>query len=245
MHMGMATPGELVREMAAAFGVSEATVAVHDRNLAVAGLRTKLGRGTSAPKMTPRDAANLTIAIMGSAEVRDSVIAVKRYAATRARLANTTKYKGREPSVPQIPELIALHEGHSFTQALEAIYAAVTTGSLQRAFEEQLEAPSARGRNYGFEQLQIDVHAPGARAQMQLRGIRGDSEIWEYVLPSEPRSAHLALLRELDLNQPSGMQQLRYIYGDVIVRVGLALLPKADSGEGLKTKASQLAECGS
>lgn len=234
----MASPGELVREMAAAFGVSEATVAVHDRNLAVAGLRTKLGRGTSAAQMTPRDAANLTVAIMGGAEVRDSVIAVKRYAATRAGAPKTVKYKGRKPSVPQIPELNALREGHSFTEALEAIYTAVITGSLERAFEEQLEGSSPHHHHiYNWDQLQIDVHAPGALAGIGLTGIGFDSVTWKYTLPSEPQSAQLGLY------QSWGMRQLRYIRGDVIFRVGSALLPKAASDEGLKAKASQLAEC--
>jgi hypothetical protein len=239
----MATPGELVRSMAAAFGVSEATVAVHDRNLAIAGLRTKLGRGTSAAQMTPRDAANLTVAIMGSAEVRDSVIAVKRYSATRASAPEPVKYEGRKSSIPQIPELNALREGHSFTDSLEAIYTAATTGSLQRAFEKQLEGSPDRKHHYSWTQLQIEAHAPGALAGIRLWGIRSDSVTWKYALPSKPQSAHIELLRELGLDQHSGMKQMRYIMGDVIFRVGLALLPKADSDEGLKTKASQLAEC--
>ena len=239
----MATPGELVRDMAAAFGVSEATVAVHDRNLAIAGLRTKLGRGTSAAKMTPRDAANLTVAIMGSAEVRDSVIAVKRYAATRSAPPDIVKYKGRKPSVPQIPELITLPEGHTFTQALEAIYTAVISGSLARAFEKKLDGVPDHLHFYNLDQLEIGVHAPGARASIGLRGVSFDSITWKYSLPLAPQSAHLALLNELGLNRSSGMRQVRYVGGNVILSVGLALLPKAGSGEGLKTKASQLAEC--
>src|ERR1700730_13281650 len=82
---GMLTPGELVREVAAITGVPEATVAVHDRNLAVAGLRTRHGRGTSAAKMTARDAAHLLTAIMGSREVRGSAEAVKFFRTTITR----------------------------------------------------------------------------------------------------------------------------------------------------------------
>jgi len=43
----MATPGELVRTVAEALGIAEATVVQYDRNLVAAGLRTKGGRGRS------------------------------------------------------------------------------------------------------------------------------------------------------------------------------------------------------
>lgn len=243
--MGMATPGELVREMAAAFGVSEATVAVHDRNLAVAGLRTKLGRGTSAAQMTPRDAAHLTVAIMGSAEVRDSVIAVQRYTAVRAE-RHITKVQNKKSSVPQIPELFALEDGHSFTEALEAIYAAVISGSFRRAFEKKVEGVPDHRHHNSLDQLQIDVHAPGARAGIGLQGFISDRVDWQYGLPTKPPSAHLALLGKLKLDQSWGMQQLRYIRGNVIFRVGLALIPNPGREENLKAKsikASRLAEC--
>ena len=57
-------PGSIGEGGSVAMGVSEETVAVHDRNLVVAGLRTKGGRGTSAAKVTPRDAARLFVAVL-------------------------------------------------------------------------------------------------------------------------------------------------------------------------------------
>ena len=60
------TPGELVRIVAEALDEPEPTVIQHDRNLFAAGLRTRGGRGLSAAQTTLRDAANLTIAVLGT-----------------------------------------------------------------------------------------------------------------------------------------------------------------------------------
>jgi hypothetical protein len=73
------TPGQLVNAVAIALDVPEETVVQHDRNLVVAGLRTKGGRGHSAATVTPLDAARLIIAVIGSFRVRDSVSTVKEF----------------------------------------------------------------------------------------------------------------------------------------------------------------------
>jgi hypothetical protein len=72
------TPGQLVKAVAIALDVSEETVTQHDRNLVVAGLRTKGGRGRSAPDVTPLDAARLFISTLWSVRAKDSVETVKR-----------------------------------------------------------------------------------------------------------------------------------------------------------------------
>ena len=59
----MATPGQLVQVMADILGIPKATVTQYDRVLAEKGLRSKGGRGTSAARVTSRDAANLLIAL--------------------------------------------------------------------------------------------------------------------------------------------------------------------------------------
>jgi hypothetical protein len=58
------TPGKLVGAVADAFDVSESEVTQYDRRLLEAGLRTKGGRGPSAPDVTPDDAARLIIAVL-------------------------------------------------------------------------------------------------------------------------------------------------------------------------------------
>lgn len=81
----MASPKELVSEIAKQTGVPEGTVVQHDRNLSVAGLRTMAGRGRAAAQVTYQDAANLLIAVAGSRNVKDSVKTVEEYANLKAR----------------------------------------------------------------------------------------------------------------------------------------------------------------
>ena len=76
----MASPGELVRTIAEVLGIPEATVTVLDRNLVVAGLRTKRGRGPSAAEVTTLDGARLLIAgILSPAPVTSTAEVVGWY----------------------------------------------------------------------------------------------------------------------------------------------------------------------
>lgn len=62
----MPTSGQLVKAIADALLLPHSTVALYDRALSEAGVRTKGGRGRSAAQMTTLDAANLLIAIISS-----------------------------------------------------------------------------------------------------------------------------------------------------------------------------------
>jgi hypothetical protein len=73
------TPGQLVKAVSIALEVPEETVVQHDRNLVVAGLRTKGGRGRSAPQVTPLDAARLLVATLASFRTKDSVTTVEQF----------------------------------------------------------------------------------------------------------------------------------------------------------------------
>jgi hypothetical protein len=73
------TPGQLVKAVAVALDVPEEMVVLHDRNLTVAGLRTKKGRGPSAAEVTPLDAARLLVATLGSVRIKDSVATVRAH----------------------------------------------------------------------------------------------------------------------------------------------------------------------
>jgi len=88
---GMATPGRLISEMASALGLTRATVTQYDRALSEAGLRSKSGRGRSASKITPLDAANLLIGILGSpisgTSIRDAPTTCRVYGSQRVRVA--------------------------------------------------------------------------------------------------------------------------------------------------------------
>jgi len=77
----LTTPRQLVEIIADILGISEATVIVHDRNLATAPtpLRSVAGRGRAAAKVTANDAANLLVAVAASESVKDSVKTVLTY----------------------------------------------------------------------------------------------------------------------------------------------------------------------
>jgi hypothetical protein len=79
------TPGQLVKAVSIALDVPEETVVQHDRNLAMSGLRTKGGRGRSAPDVTPLDAARLFIAILGAVRTKDSVDTINKFETARFR----------------------------------------------------------------------------------------------------------------------------------------------------------------
>ena len=110
----MASPKELVQVVARETGVSEATVIVHDRNLALAGLRSVGGRGRAAARMTYRDAANLIIAVAASRNVKDSAKTVEAYAPLPAIEPLIFDDDGRE-----------VVRGETFGDALAALLEAV------------------------------------------------------------------------------------------------------------------------
>jgi hypothetical protein len=103
----MATPGQLVEEMAASLGMPVATVTQYDRQLAEAGLRSKGGRGTSAATVTQRDAANLLIAIGASPfagpTVKEAVRTCKAYGSLRAASQNHNFGQLGLPSLGSLP----------------------------------------------------------------------------------------------------------------------------------------------
>ncbi len=78
----MASPRQLVKSVAEAFGVSVETVTVIDRIIADEGLRTKGGRGRSAARMTARDGAALLYSV-AAAPLRGALI---KETATMARI---------------------------------------------------------------------------------------------------------------------------------------------------------------
>jgi len=177
----MATPGEVVRVLAAALGVPEATVVVHDRNLLAAGLRSKKGRGRGAPSVTARDVAQLLTAILGSAQVKESVASVERYSDTRPYAGRSTVGLFKRVG---IEELAALPADHSFVDALEALVIAAASGSLSK----NLAAKSAKlGTSKAAVAPLIEVAAmtPGTSGDIRIAGVRkGITAAVNYVHPS-------------------------------------------------------------
>lgn len=143
----MASPGEMVKRVAEVLGAPEATVTVHDRNLAAAGLRTKGGRGKSAAKMTAGDVANLLLAVAGSSMVKDTVQTVEDFADLPARggeksgeVNGKIQHHGNAPDVWELADfpvnsLKKLPSGHTLKDALVALIEAAADGSLSAAIE--------------------------------------------------------------------------------------------------------------
>jgi hypothetical protein len=177
----MATPGQLVRVLAGALGMPEATLAQHDRNLVVAGLRSKRGRGWAAPSVTPRDLAHLLTAVLGSAQVKESVASVRRYSDTRPYAARSSVSLFARVG---IDELALLPRDHSFVDALEALLVAASTGSLARSLAK--EASRLKIDKAGVLPL-IEVAAltPGTSADIRIAGVRrGATASVNYAPPS-------------------------------------------------------------
>jgi hypothetical protein len=118
----MATPGQLVEVMADVLGISKATAVQYDRVLAENGLRSKHGRGTSAAKVTARDAANLLTAIGASSlfglSAKDAVEICKKYSALVSLKSGEAS---SEVSKLGLEALARLPDGHSFGKALVAL----------------------------------------------------------------------------------------------------------------------------
>jgi hypothetical protein len=136
------TPGQLVKAVAIALDVPEETVAQHDRNLVVAGLRTKGGRGRSAPSVTPRDVARLVSAVLGAVKVKDSASVVRFLEATRVS-------PGSQEYLPlPFARCDELPPDHSFVDALTAILEEMDTSQMFEDFREYARR---------FEWIAVDV----------------------------------------------------------------------------------------
>jgi hypothetical protein len=167
----MATPGELVKLIAAATGDDVATVVQHDRNLAIAGLRTMGGRGRSAAKVTARDAAHVLTSVLGSHRVKDAVDTVRRYLQTQEHHAHWHQHypdklqgmgKANVWEDYGIPELAALPREHSFIDALTALITLAAEGRLIRELDDF----------HPLDGIKIIVTSPRTHARISMRCFR-------------------------------------------------------------------------
>jgi hypothetical protein len=132
----MASPAELVRTVSAATGVPLPTIVDIDRRLVKRKLRTKGGRGFNAAQMTPLDAARLLTALLASPQANAAATAVEHYTQTRVDKARSSdKLFG----AAGLDDLAALPAKHSFVDALTAVIASVSTGSLAKLIASSKE----------------------------------------------------------------------------------------------------------
>lgn len=201
------TPGQLVNAVAIALNVPAETVVQHDRNLVVAGLRTKGGRGHSAPKVTALDAARLVTAVLGSVRVLDSV--------------NTVRYceqaigTDADRLFPEIPPT------HNFVEALAAIITEANTPLMFENFDEY-ERRFAGGH--------IRVYVPRFSCAIALDRLHcGDPEpkLINYERPRDRSELEEDTKISRDRQRllgPFGIEQDRKIRGNSIMVLGRAFL---------------------
>ena len=137
----MASPGQLVQTMAAALGISVATVAQYDRQLSEKGLRSKGGRGRSAATVTAHDAANLLIAILAGPTVKEAARTCEMYGSLKAN--DKGSFANRFPQFG-LRSLAELPKGHSFQEALSTLIDAAASGedfSADSLFGIQITGP--------------------------------------------------------------------------------------------------------
>ena len=207
------TPGQLVKAMSIALDVPEETVVQHDRNLVVAGLRTKGGRGRSAPEVTALDAARLFIAVLGSMRTKDSVATVKQFDGTIFQADKPTyiyiagaklRLEG-DPEALEFDSAIArLPLNHNIIEALAALIheASQPIEDLQSFFDR-------------FAELGVSCSSPSACAK-----IGGD----RYIRYSPVEESQNQTPRNWDERHyyAWGVQQERSAHGSAIMLLGAA-----------------------
>ncbi len=200
------TPGQFVRTMSIILEVPEETVTQHDRNLVMAGLRTKGGRGPSAPHVTHLDAARLLAATIGSVRTKDSAETIGAF--EKAMLRGAMDWSDI-PSMAHIPKryvparramdwsdisMAHIPKRHSFVGALASIIKAVSADEVEAA--DWLDA-------------RISCETPIGRASIIL----ASGKLYSYGPP-------VKLERQWQENL--GIHQERQIYGPTMLLIGLA-----------------------
>jgi hypothetical protein len=193
------TPGQLVKAMAIALDVSEKTVTEHDRNLVVAGLRTKGGRGRSAPKVTTLDAARLLVATLGSVRVMDSVETVNVFEMAVLTKSQVADLERADIAISSLPA------GHNFIEGLAAVIAAAS---------EPIDDLQGYLKRFGDSGVVCNFGGSGA-----IGGLSGRAN---YHAPWEPTPKLTPQEWEERRYCQSGISQTRIVPGSTIMLLGAA-----------------------
>lgn len=226
--MHLASPGELVKSLSEVLGLPLPTIVVLDRALAATGLRSKGGRGRSAAKVTARDAANLLMAVLAGGKIKDSAEVVERYAGTRPQPATSNGGPFKDSG---IKELMSLPGRHSFVDAVEALLAAATFGSLAKVRETM----KVRRRSGGptFPEVEVVAHTPEIVGDILLSGLANGKVVkvrYTVAAPRNGRGAKSAGDRRFNASRDrarSDLDQSRRVSRETIIALAEAL---ADQG---------------
>jgi len=210
------TPGQLVNAVSIALDVPEETVVQHDRNLVVAGLRTKGGRGRSAPQVTPLDAARLLVATLASFRTKDSVTTVKQFERAIFEPPDRPRYfllagiEMREDADPDAAKridsaILNLPPTHNLVDALGAIIR--DAGRPIDDFQFFLKR---------FGKLGVSCSSPSGKARI------GELTFVGYSAPRETPANLPPELWEERQYYASGIRQERMVSGTAIMLLGAA-----------------------
>jgi hypothetical protein len=186
------TPGLLVKAVSIALDAPEETVVQHDRNLAVAGLRTTGARGRNAPHVTYLDAARVIVATFASVRTKDSVETVKKLEHTASRDGGI---------VNAVPALASLPPDHNFIHALAALIQ--YTSNLFSSSDESLP-PLA---HMGMSSISCDMPFGAGNFILPV---------------SEKFKAIRYPARKKERFPLRGIHQHSTVYGEVVLLMGLA-----------------------
>ena len=185
----MASPAQLVETVSGATGLPLATVVDIDRRLVKAGMRTIGGRGFSAARMTPLNAARLLTAVLASAQSNTSAEAVERYLNTRVDKARSSE---RLYALTDLADLAALPVRHSFVDAIAALIASASSGSLAK-----LIAASTDG---WIPHIELYAFTRATRGRIRITGLpNGLTASVEYHLPSAAKKVGHTRIADADL----------------------------------------------
>lgn len=176
----MTSPGALIASVASSFGVPENVVAYPYRVLRENGLVSTGGRGRSAAKVTPSDAANLLIAVASNLPAKGTLETWREYATlppnpTHSLLQIDHEYPDSmlewDLRFMPIPAVKALPSQHNFCDALTALIEASVDGSLDKGIR-------ARSDNWSVDDapyvISVDLIGPIPRAHITIDPIFGN-----------------------------------------------------------------------
>jgi hypothetical protein len=161
----VASPGQLVELVSETLGVPRATVALHDRNLAEAGLRKMGGRGPSAAIMDSVDAANLLIAVVAAPINGPAIVSSAATCELYSRLPFREKEAHPIRRSRDLLSRLGLSPAHTFGEALAAFIDGARTRESPESSRRlahwdimtTIEAPIPLA-NFAVSQYPVSVH---------------------------------------------------------------------------------------
>ena len=212
----MATPAQLVKMISDVTGVPLPTIVDIDRKLVKGKLRTKGGRGFNAARMTAQDAARLLTAVLASPQANASVEAVGRYANTRVDKARSSE---KLFGAAKLDDLAALPARYGFIDALAALIASASTGSIAK-----LMASSNDG---WLPHIEIFAFTRATHGRIRIAGLpKGLTASLEYIpLPVEENPTRTKKIsRRRDADDGMGdLEQSRRITEQTILSIARLL----------------------